>query len=233
MPRFNGRFGRAWEGVSRGGAPRGCVFRATIPLVPRSGPKSGAGNAFFPCGRGHSAVYRACPISHVPVAACRLVGIRSTAGQPPGVLKDRWSQGWIPTAGIRVATPDPNNNRQPEAKPANPALHGGRSLKQRRTGFFGLAGSSKGRHRRGLFILARRAVGVPPSNPRQLPGCYLRPLTVSRLQSAKRKRRIAPRRRRLASGPSRFDLAPERRRLEPVVGTTNDRSHPRLPARAP
>ena len=41
---------------------------------------------------------------------------------------------------IQVATPDPDNNRQPEAKPANPALHGGRRLKQRRTGFFGLVG---------------------------------------------------------------------------------------------
>ena len=171
MPRLNGRFAGPWKEGSR--RPSG----STAPFPQQSSPRPeiAGSDGFFPCGAGHPAVYGPCPISHVPVAACRLVGIRSTAGQPPGVLKDRWSQGWIPTAGIRVATPDPNNNRQPEAKPANPALHGGRSLKQRRTGFFGLAGSSKGRHRRGLFILARRAVGVPPSNPRQLPGA-LRPL---------------------------------------------------------
>jgi len=48
-----------------------------------------------------------------------------------------------PLPAIQVATPDPDNNRQPEAKPANPALHGGRSLKQRRTGFFGLADPPK------------------------------------------------------------------------------------------
>jgi hypothetical protein len=38
----------------------------------------------------------------------------------------------IPDRQVRV----PNNDRQPEAKPANPDLHGGRSLKQRRIGLF-------------------------------------------------------------------------------------------------
>ena len=118
-----------------------------------SGRKSGRCGASSPCRAWLVSVYAPCPISHVPVAACRLVGIRSTAGQPPGVLKDRWSQGWIPTAGIQVATPDPDNNRQPEAKPANPALHGGRSLKQRRTGFFGLVGPPKAGTEEACFSL--------------------------------------------------------------------------------
>lgn len=232
MPRFNGRFGRAWEGVVRTRAGGRCVFRATIPPGRPRSPKSRVESAFFPCRREPSAVYRPCPISHVPVAACRLVGIRSTAGQPPGVLKDRWSQGWIPTAGIRVATPDSNNNRQPEAKPANPALHGGRSLKQRRTGFFGLVGSSKGRHRRGLFFLARRAVGVPPIQSTAASGCSA-PVAI----------RASPKRtddatHRPLTPTARVRAVPirsraRRWRLEPVVGTTNDRSHPRLPARAP
>ena len=115
----------------------------------------------IPCGWRVATVYPPRPISHVPVAACRLVGIRSTAGQPPGVLKDRWSQGWIPTAGIQVATPDPNNNRQPEAKPANPALHGGRSLKQRRTGFFGLVGPPQADTEEACFSLPGVRLGSP------------------------------------------------------------------------
>jgi hypothetical protein len=46
---------------------------------------------------------------------------------------------------------------QPEAKPAHPVLNGGRGLKQRRSGLFWSRRPSKGRHRRGLFTLARRA----------------------------------------------------------------------------
>jgi len=48
-------------------------------------------------------------------------------------------------------------DRQPEAKPAHPALHGGRGLKQRRSGLFWSRWPSKGQHRRGLSILAGRA----------------------------------------------------------------------------
>src|SRR5690349_24715208 len=76
-----------------------------------------------------------CPISHVPVAACRSVGIRTrgrTAARDMGpLLGDGHPRGKDPGAS-RVS----NNDRQPEAKPANPALHGGRSLKQRRNGLF-------------------------------------------------------------------------------------------------
>src|SRR5262245_49850927 len=42
--------------------------------------------------------------------------------------------GQPPESDLALDTP----NRQPEAKPAYPALNGGRGLKQRRTGFFGL-----------------------------------------------------------------------------------------------
>ena len=59
----------------------------------------------------------------------------------------------FPPAGIQVETPDPDNNRQPEAKPANPDLHGGRSLKQRRTGFFGLVGPPKAGTEEACFSL--------------------------------------------------------------------------------
>ena len=53
-------------------------------------------------------------------------------------------------------------NRQPEAKPAHPALNGGRGLKQRRSGLLWSRRPSKGRHRRGLSILAGRAERVFP-----------------------------------------------------------------------
>ena len=72
---------------------------------------------------------------------------------------------------IQVETPDPDNNRQPEAKPANPALHGGRSLKQRRTGFFGLVGPPKADTEEACFFLARRAVGVTPIQTKAASGC--------------------------------------------------------------
>ncbi|GEP11545.1 hypothetical protein MGN01_33900 [Methylobacterium gnaphalii] len=63
---------------------------------------------------------------------------------------------------IQVATPDPDNNRQPEAKPANPALHGGRSLKQRRTGFFGLVGPPKAATEEACFSLPGVRLGFSP-----------------------------------------------------------------------
>jgi hypothetical protein len=147
-----------------------------------SGRKSGRSGAASSCRAGPASVYAPCPISHVPVAACRLVGIRSTAGQPPGVLKDRWSQGWIPTAGIQVATPDPDNNRQPEAKPANPALHGGRSLKQRRTGFFGLVGPPKAGTEEACFSLPGVRWG-PPFQSKAASGCSCARDALACLQS--------------------------------------------------
>ena len=47
--------------------------------------------------------------------------------------------GQPPESDLALDTP----NRQPEAKPAYFALSGGRDLKQRRTGFFGLVGPPK------------------------------------------------------------------------------------------
>src|ERR1700760_2264678 len=53
-------------------------------------------------------------------------------------------------------------DQQPEAKPAHPALNGGRGLKQRRSGLLWSRRPSKGRHLRGLSILAGRAERVLP-----------------------------------------------------------------------
>lgn len=149
-------------------------------------------------------------------------------------LEDGW-RGWtslksrLPVSARRLL---PDTDQQPEAKPANPESPRGTQLKATTNGLFWSRRPSKGRHRRGLFLLARRAVGDSPSNPRQLPGA-LRPRSSPRLQSAwtdASHRPLTPAARlRDVSIRSRA----RRWRLEPVVGTTNDRSHPRLPARAP
>lgn len=132
----------------------------------------------------------------------------------------------------------PGGNTRPRQQPTaggetgEPRSPRGTQLKATTNGLFWSRRPSKGRHRRGLFLLARRAVGDSPSNPRQLPGA-LRPRSSPRLQSAwtdASHRPLTPTARlRDVSIRSRA----RRWRLEPVVGTTNDRSHPRLPARAP
>jgi hypothetical protein len=104
------------------------------------------------------------PNSHVPVAACRSVGIRTrgrTAARDgkrmegdghPLKSRSRLSQ----EGRSRTATGSRRQNRR------TPNLHGGRSLKQRRSGLFWSRWSSKGQHRRGLSFIAGRA-GAPQS----------------------------------------------------------------------
>src|SRR5205807_2683114 len=83
------------------------------------------------------------------------------AGQPPGA---RSQEGRFARTELSRSLAAPKTlDRQPEAKPAYPALHGGRGLKQRRSGLFWSRRPSKGRHRRGLFDLARRAEREPPA----------------------------------------------------------------------
>lgn len=99
------------------------------------------------------------PNSHVPVAACQSVGIRTrgrTAARDgkrmegdghPLKSRSRLSQ----EGRSRTATGSRRRNRR------TPNLHGGRSLKQRRSGLFWSRWSSKGQHRRGLSFIAGRA----------------------------------------------------------------------------
>jgi hypothetical protein len=68
------------------------------------------------------------------------------AGQPPEEAN------WFPRT----------SDRQPEAKPAHPVLHGERCLKQRRNGLFWSRWPSNGQHRRGLSIFAGSADRVLP-----------------------------------------------------------------------
>lgn len=188
--------------------------------------------AVFPCGGRGLTLYAPCPISHVPVAACRLVGIRPTAGQPPGVLKDRWSIGWIPSG--RHPGGDTGPRQQPAAggETGEPRSPRGTQLKATTNGLFWSRRPSKGRHRRGLFLFARRAVGIP------LPihGSFrvpLRPRPTTCLQSTPR---VAPHRprRRTALASSRLSTArPVEGAREPVGWNDHDRSYPRFPARPP
>ena len=77
-------------------------------------------------------------------------------------------------------------DRQPEAKPAYPALNGGRGLKQRRSGLFWSRWPSKGQHRRGLSILPAVRIGNFP----------LQSKAASRVKSPARLRRVSIARRR-------------------------------------
>ena len=186
----------------------------------------------FSCRRNAMLVYRPCPISHVPVAACRLVGIRPTAGQPPGVLKDRWSTGWIPSGR------HPGGNTGPRQQPAaggetgEPRSPRGTQLKATTNGLFWSRRPSKGRHRRGLFLFARRAVGTPLP----IQGSF-------RVLLRPRCPRVSPKHvaRRVAAPPDAgrhpvvltFDSAPREGAREPVGWNEHDRSYPRFPARTP
>src|SRR5918993_5670221 len=71
--------------------------------------------------------------------------------------------GQPPESNLALDTP----NRQPEAKPAHPALKRGTRLKATTNGLFWSRWPSKGQHRRGLFLIAGRAVGFSLTNPRQ------------------------------------------------------------------
>jgi hypothetical protein len=84
-----------------------------------------------------------------------------------------WSRaGWW-ASGQEAGQPPENDlvldtpNRQPEAKPAYLVLNGGRDLKQRRTGFFGLVGPPKVSTEEACLSLPRVRIGISLSKPRQ------------------------------------------------------------------
>ena len=119
---------------------------------------------------GRSRAYlRPRPISHVPVAVCRSVGIR-TRGRTAARSEIAKTSGRKP--GGRHGRSSENIDRQPEAKPAHLVLHEGRGLKQRRSGLLRsrrLFHQSVSGHRRGLFIHCQQCgAGSPQSKPRQL-----------------------------------------------------------------
>src|ERR1044072_2088941 len=92
------------------------------------------------CTRRMNRIFTGCPISHVPVAACRSVGSGQEAGQPP--TEEKSSLLGV-LSGPAVLT-GRRGDRQPEAKPVHPALNGGRGLKQRRSGLFWIPGANAG-----------------------------------------------------------------------------------------
>jgi hypothetical protein len=94
------------------------------------------------CNVGGFAYLSACPISHVPVVACRLAGIR--------------------TRGRSTA----RKTRQPEANRRTPP-NGGRDLKQRRTGLFRLCQNPNWRTEEAC--LSCRACGRDSIPPKRRP----------------------------------------------------------------
>ncbi len=87
------------------------------------------------------------PNSHVPVAACRSVGIRTrgrTAARSWRTDGGGWISPQITPPGSPQGSCSPNSDRQPEAKPANPESPRGTQLKATtERAFFGLAGPPK------------------------------------------------------------------------------------------
>ena len=103
------------------------------------------------------------PNSHVPVAACWSVGIR-TRGRTA-------ARGWRTDGGDGHPSNHASQSPQGDCSPTQtssrrqnrrtPNLHGGRSLKQRRSGLFWSRWLSTGQHRRGLSFIAGRAGSSP------------------------------------------------------------------------
>src|SRR3712207_4654086 len=74
--------------------------------------------------------------------------------------------GQPPESALALDTP----NRQPEAKTGAPRSQRGTRLKATTNGLFWSRWPSKGQHRRGLFIIARRADGNPHPNQGSIVG---------------------------------------------------------------
>lgn len=188
------------------------------PQRPRTSPGIVSRDRRFPLWQQGRALISASPnfaraCGRVPVGG-HPVNCRTAAR---GLRIDGRKGGSLRPA-IQVATPDPDNNRQPEAKPANPALHGGRSLKQRRTGFFGLVGPPKVDTEEACFSLP----GVRLGSPHPIHGS-IRVLCARRripcLHSTAPDATHRPLTPTASRGSSPFDNArPEQARIEPWWG---------------
>jgi hypothetical protein len=148
--------------------------RAPRRTLDRSGRKSGGSGTVFPLWSGAPG-----RIWRLPNFA-RACGRVSVGGHPVNCRTAARGLKGSMVARVDPYGRHPGGNTGPRQQPAaggetgEPRSPRGTQLKATTNGLFWSRRPSKGRHRRGLFILARRAVGVPPSNPRQLPGA-LRP----------------------------------------------------------
>ena len=132
------------------------------------------------------------------------------AGQPPGVRSRVSSQHAGSSRSLKLRPFD----WQPEAKPAHPALNGGRDLKQRRSGLPWSRWPSTGQHRRGLFIIAQARMGLP-SKPK-----------AARSGREPRRRRVSIARGRMSPYPHH---AGRRSRPLALGDRAHDAAHPRFP----
>ena len=138
------------------------------------------------------------------------------AGQPPGANAEKFF-GRLSSEPL---------NRQPEAKPAHPALNGGRGLKQRRNGLLWSRRPSKGRHRRGLSILPAVRSGFFPLQAKAASRVQAR--CFVRVSTARQSADPHP----LTPGEFAFAQISMRaaRLIEPGEESAHDRAHPRFPA---
>ncbi len=154
-----GLMARPWRAAAR---PRPSVaFRHLhLDFFAPSGPSVGKTRE-TPCDSGGSHVCKPCPISHVPVAACWSVGIRTrgrTAARDSGSLSgDGYPRG-----------KDPGDEPRPEQRPAaggetgEPRSPRGTQLKATTDRAFLVSAGFQIRRLKRLVHLARRAVGVSP-----------------------------------------------------------------------
>ena len=135
-------FGRIWTGFPACG-PVARPPSAILSAEAQKPLESGGRSAYLPLAQ----------LSHVPVVACRPVGLRTRGRGDAQVDPERATR----SPGIS------RKGRQPESETGELRLRGGRDLKQRRSGLFW---SLPALHRPGSlkrhYILAGRADRVPP-----------------------------------------------------------------------
>ena len=122
-----------------------------------------------PCSPRLSTLFSVCPISHVPVAACWSVGIRTrgrTAARDMGpLLGDGYPRGKDP--GLK---PSPEQRPAAGGETGEPRSPRGTQLKATTERAFLVSAGFQIRRLKRLVHLARRAVGDSPSKQRQLLG---------------------------------------------------------------
>lgn len=161
-------------------------------------------------------IIRICllPNSHVPVAACQSVGIRTRGRTAARCWRRMEGDGYplksrsrFPSPGNchRTATGSRRRNRR------TPNLHGGRSLKQRRNGLF-LVSLVLQRPAPKRLVLHCRACGVSPSDGYQGPDVSF--------GDVRRFQRVADR----STDSSRLHVASAP--LAPEGDASHDRAHP-------
>ena len=172
--RSDARFRPAWEARAAFATHSRCAVFATERIGCGCEAKKRGLQSAFPLSR--RALLRICALPNFARACGRV----SVGGHPVNCRTAARGLKGSMVARVDPYGRHPGGDTGPRQQPAaggetgEPRSPRGTQLKATTNGLFWSRRPSKGRHRRGLFLFARRAVGVLPSNPRQLPGA-LRP----------------------------------------------------------